>query len=597
MKKWIIGILSVVGCAIVLMIMPFFITLDYYKPLISKVVYNHTGRQLTIRGHINIVIFPIPEMIIHDAALANPPGFHDADILTVPEIDIIFKELPLFKEIIEVKEIDVKNPVLSLEKKEDGAINWQLAKQQITQPSSDQHHTEKSSQKSYGFSLKKLVIDKGELHYLENNHLTVLSGIKTAMLLSEKDGSLGIVSGFQSGGRFMNVVMNITNIQRLINDHSSPIYFSLSDIGNKLAVSCNITLHDQQVDLTQMQLVLNKNQLSGAVQVDYAAHPLAVKADLHGDRLNMDEVENINTGSSAPDHTGPATPMPAPAVAQEGWSTAPISVQFLNQVQAELHYTGPIELPHAMIDDAEFDATIHDGQLDLQLKKLNLESGSANGVLHIQSVNQSVEMQTSFVFDHVHLGKLLGGNMQGVASGTAVVKMKGNNMKDLVGSLAGNAKVAIEHADIKAINGNRLDTLVGGNDHAAEMLKSLHDKLIFDSITATAVITNGIISNQDLKATSPSIVMTGKGEINLPEKTISYQLFPESDLLSAMTQGDVKVNVNGLLSHPVIKVDAQMLLNKYLSLTPQALSQLKKDTKPLKDKLVKNLRHLFGSSE
>ena len=103
---------------------PFFIDVNDYKPEISKVVYDATGRNVNIE-HIQLSAFPWVGLTLKNVELENAPGFQHQHMLTIDTVDIQLALMPLLNKQIEVKRFLLDTPKVWLEQRSDTSNNWQ----------------------------------------------------------------------------------------------------------------------------------------------------------------------------------------------------------------------------------------------------------------------------------------------------------------------------------------------------------------------------------------------------------------------------------------------------------------------------------------
>jgi len=103
---------------------PFFIDVNDYKPEISKVVYDATGRNVNIE-HIQLSAFPWVGLTLKNVQLENAPGFQHQHMLTIDTVDIQLALMPLLNKQIEVKRFLLDTPKIWLEQRSDASNNWQ----------------------------------------------------------------------------------------------------------------------------------------------------------------------------------------------------------------------------------------------------------------------------------------------------------------------------------------------------------------------------------------------------------------------------------------------------------------------------------------
>lgn len=124
MKK----ILAVIGAVLVviiaaLLIIPSLIDWNSYKPQITQAVHEATGRNLDIRGDLSMSVLPFPALSVEKVSLGNLPGAQDPDMVSVEEVRVSVALMPLLTGNVQVTEISLIDPVISIETFEDGSNN------------------------------------------------------------------------------------------------------------------------------------------------------------------------------------------------------------------------------------------------------------------------------------------------------------------------------------------------------------------------------------------------------------------------------------------------------------------------------------------
>ena len=86
----------------------------------------------------------------------------------------------------------------------------------------------------------------------------------------------------------------------------------------------------------------------------------------------------------------------------------------------------------------------------------------------------------------------------------------------------------------------------------------------FSAMTATAVVTDGVVRNDDLRAVLPFMVLTGQGNVNLPEEALDFDLVAEvlekPELANDASVADlggsrIPLKLSGPLSDPKLRPD------------------------------------------
>ena len=237
-----IGGLALLICA-VLLIGPYFIDVDQFKPKIEQLVTERTGYPLTIKGDIDLSVFPWVGLSFTDLKLDNPEGFQEKKFLTIKNFQARLKLLPLLSKRVEIHRFIVDQPEIFLTRDSRGFWNWQ-------DPESDKSKD------------KKVSTTTGE------NSPAQKTG--KADIQPETQKLLGIES-------LLVGECALTNGSVVINDLFNDTTRELSDI--------NLTLQDVSLDkpiVITLRALLNENpiQLAGSVG--------PVTSDPFVNRINFD---------------------------------------------------------------------------------------------------------------------------------------------------------------------------------------------------------------------------------------------------------------------------------------------------------------------
>ncbi len=95
-----------------------------YKPQISMLVEEKTGRKLDLAGDLQLTFFPWVGVETGPLELSNADGFGDVPMISADNARIKVKLLPLVKRRVEVGTVVLDTPVVQLLTAADGRTNW-----------------------------------------------------------------------------------------------------------------------------------------------------------------------------------------------------------------------------------------------------------------------------------------------------------------------------------------------------------------------------------------------------------------------------------------------------------------------------------------
>lgn len=101
-----------------------FVDPNKYRGDIEKAAKQHTGRDLTIRGKLDLKVFPWIALGVNDIELSNRPGFGSQPMLTVQNASVGVKLLPLLSSRVEVSKVKLEGAHVHLVSRGE-QNNWQ----------------------------------------------------------------------------------------------------------------------------------------------------------------------------------------------------------------------------------------------------------------------------------------------------------------------------------------------------------------------------------------------------------------------------------------------------------------------------------------
>lgn len=174
MKRLFKVVLIVIGVLIVLLaaaaiVLPMVIDINDYKDKIESLVEQETGREFTLKGDLELSVFPWLGMEIGAASLANAQGFGDKPMLAFEHAQVSVRLLPLLSKRIEIGTVSLDGVRVRLAIDESGTSNWQSLVRALTaepeQPDTAQKEPKPESQQTGegGFAMPELTIGAIEI--------------------------------------------------------------------------------------------------------------------------------------------------------------------------------------------------------------------------------------------------------------------------------------------------------------------------------------------------------------------------------------------------------------------------------------------------
>ncbi|MGX1100626.1 AsmA family protein [Amorphus sp. MBR-141] len=323
------------------------------------------------------------------------------------------------------------------------------------------------------------------------------------------------------------------------------------------------------VALSDAVITIDQSSARGAGSAALDGKRPSVKADLAFDTLNLTPyLAGGSTGQPSGDGIG--------------WSRDPLDLTVLSALDASVSLTAnSIVVDDLKTGAATLGVTLADGRLEALLSRFELYSGSGTGRVTLAD-NRGAASTAEFTLDGVDVHRLFKDAAGfGALAGTGKVALNvtgaGESIYGLIDSLDGSAALEIRDGAILGIN-------------IPQMMRSLtssilsgwqtdaNDKTDFTAFGASFQIADGVATTSDLSLVGPLVRMTGTGNADLAEKTLSFRVDPRlvASLEGQGSEADAKglgvpIVIEGAWSNPRIYPDIKGILQN-----PQAaLEQLK----------------------
>lgn len=311
--------------------------------------------------------------------------------------------------------------------------------------------------------------------------------------------------------------------------------------------------------LNNLKARLDDTALSGQASVAEGT-PQVARATLQVDAIDLDR------------YLPPATEDEAPAPAET--ADAQINSADLRgkDVDASLDI-GQVKVSGLTLTGIKARAVIRDGKLTLDPLQSNLYDGSVQGRMVLDGSGDVPALTLKQSLDGVQVSPLLNDlaeveKLVGVANFSMDLNTAGQTSSQMIADLDGTMKFGVDDGKIRGINiTHAVQSALALLDRKAPPAKTSEDTP-FDFMRGTATITNGVMRNDDLTGDLIAMNVTGKGQINLVDETIDYDLLasvPEGQKSADLGLGkaagkSVPISISGSLDDPSVKADVGALI-------------------------------------
>jgi len=642
MRKFIIAIIALLGIVIVAaLVAPFLIPLDWIKDKAVAQVEAATGRKLTIAGDVSLSLLPNVQVRVADVSFANRPGSDVAEMATLSSLALDVELMPLLSGDLVINEFVLIDPVIHLETDASGAVNWVMSapKGETGMSGTDTGTAEDSvatGSDAAGSGLNSLRlgdvrIENGQVTYRDGvtGQTTQLSGINVTLAMPDLDspftakgdlvyqgqkvdfdagmGSLQALSDGQStNARFalesaaMNasfagdvakggalegdVTLSIPSLRSLTAWLAVPLAEN-SPAPESLTVSGRLAMNGDVISFTGAQIAADDLKASGDLGVDLSGQRPAISADLTSDMLDLNPyLPQTQSEQAAAESGGAGSDQAAGGGGQpEQWSDEAIDFSGLDLVDADLAFDlAGLKVRAIEIGRSVLTIALKNGSARLDLVEAQLYGGTGSARIGIDRSGNRPAISADVLVSGVAAEPLLIAatgfdKLSGTGDIALDVTSTGQSQRQLVENLAGDGSIlfrdgAFKGVDLAAMARNvSLDSVIGAASGGGST--------DFAELSATFRITDGVVRNDDLFMAAPLVRVTGKGNINMPPRTLDYTLYlkPVADLQGQGASADnagggIPILVRGPWSNPRYEPDMEAIAKGLLS-DPGALGE------------------------
>lgn len=620
MKK----ILKIVGgvvalIIVLLLVVPFFISADTYKTLLTTQVKKMTGRTLIIAGDASLSLFPSVALNVENVSLSNPEGFADKELTKIGKLSVDLALMPLLDKRIEMRGATLENAVIALEERADGTKSWEMmpAVQGATEPETATPAETKAKNDLSRIVLGTISIKDSSITYrkagakpvvLEKINLTVDSAgfdsrLKTSFDALYNGGIVGADATIDNPNAFLSGKATAVDVK--LNAPETSLSFKgaaamggtvvakgalgaeIADLGRltqwatgkandavgRISVRGTLEAVDNRYALNEATFGADSLTATGNIAVSLADKVPSIKGKLAFGTLALDAFGKKKAASAG----DPAEA--APATTNTGWSNEPIDLSGLRSANADVVLSAnEVTSGKVKLGNTSFHLLLNGGVLNVNDIVTSLYGGAAEGNVKADANgNIGANLAAKGIQVEPLMTALSGkSRLAGATDLSLNVTASGKSQRAIVSSLAGKASLNVQDGAILGIN---IGKFLRDAKQGFLFSEGSSERTDFAELSATFSIASGIVTNKDLSMKAPLLRLTGQGTVSLPPRTVDYTLMPK---LSATSKGQggkddrsgiaIPLRITGPWSNPSIIPDVAAALQENLK-DPEALKE------------------------
>ncbi|MEM9524324.1 MAG: AsmA family protein [Pseudomonadota bacterium] len=589
----------------------FLIPTERIANLVEQRFENGTGRALFLDGEIRPTVWPRLGVRIGSVALANAEWSDEGPMLSAERLSVGIDPMALiFQRKIEVEELKFDAPRVMLQKSADGSPNWRFSSPAAPASGTGTRTGDAGAAADGGvsaFTIALAEITDGEVTYHDASTGTFyqIGDLDATLRLPDFDGAAQIdLSGVMKeqslsasatldafsaalAGEVVPVALKVgiggSTIDFSGRGGTTPalegtINADLADmaallalvdqappdlpkgLGQKARIDGQLTLASEgSVHLREARIDLDHNTLTGDIDVFPEDVP-RIHARLSADVLDLSSLAGFSAenGSSA---GGAAAPSRS-AGGADGWPKNNIDVRGLGAVDGEFAFRiESIDLGSATVGPVDSIATLDRARLVFDMREFGLYRGNVTGEFVVNG-REGLSVRGDLDVANVAVQPLLSGfadydRLIGTANFRTSFLGVGNSVDAIMNSLSGDGSFSIGKGELLGLD------LVGMLRNLDISYRGAGQKTIFDGISASYTIADGVLRNQDLQFSAPLARASGAGRVGLGTQTLNYRVVPTALQSSDGTGGiRVPVLITGPWASPKFRPDLESLIDE-----------------------------------
>lgn len=587
-----------------------FVNPNRFKPLIAEEVKKHTGRDLIIDGNLSWSVFPYLGVKIGHLELKNPPEFKQKTFAEIESATLGVSILPLLHSKIESSGITLKGLKLFLIKNAHGKTNWEDFGKHTASASTSTNDSDTSlspavKKAPLGIAVAGVTISNANINWVneqtkqyfdienfdlraKNIRLTQPFPLEVVFHFSGKNpelsGKISLSSQIALNLEKNHYSLHNLNLTVKLNEGAKNYNVNLkgdiaADLAREKLIFDNLKAQMANVDLVGKMTV---SDLSSKPQIEghFQLQPLDVKKWLQLTGQDVASIQTLKNLQGEFDFSGGTS---VKSMHLQG----KLKIDELKASKVRIDNINAIaKLQNGILNITSVTAPFYQGNLEGQAK---VDLNASTPKMHIQAKIANVQAEP-LLADLAPSDKL---KLTGTGNVELQVTTAGLTGDAIVKNLNGTSKIIFKDGVIKGIDIGYLVDSAYAFATRKSMPTDKTDETKFGSLTANAVIRDGVIHNNDLYLNSSRFETRGNGSIDLVNKKINYLLKTtkpvtpdQKNNLENMYGIPIPILLSGSLNKPSISLDMNELMK---AIAQQDIQKIKEDAKEkiqgkLKDK-------------
>ena len=331
------------------------------------------------------------------------------------------------------------------------------------------------------------------------------------------------------------IELNIASIRDLAAWLAEPIAFEGEGL-RTFRLNGKLEGSPTRIALSDASLALDAIEGQGDVAVDLSGQVPQVTGRLDLGAVDLNPYlppeaadQDTATGEASAPRDGEETETETAAT---DWSDEPIELPPIGGADVNFALsTDGLKVRDLQLDRSQLALRLQGAHLTVDLQEVALYGGQGSGQIDVEVTGGTPRIGNQFRLEGLQALPFLTAaagfeRLRGTANAEFSLQTRGRSERELVRNLSGAGQATFRDGAIVGIN---LAAMVRNVATAFQGGATGEERETdFAELSGSFAISNGILSNDDLWLQAPVLRVAGRGQINLPERTLEYRLEPKA---------------------------------------------------------------------
>ncbi len=598
--KWILGIsLAVV---VILIVTAYVLIASYdfnkFKPQITDLAKQFTGRELAIGGDIELGISLLPTLVVSDVTFQNAAWAKDPHMAKVKRLEIQIAVLPLLRGNLDVSRAYIEKPEFLIEIDKSGKSNLEF---DVPQEPEQVAPKEKEADRRHDFfKFKTVQVEGGTITYKDHQR-GMTETISIAILKFETTefgapadidlnfsynktpfqitGDIGQLSGILNPEEQWPLNLTIAALDSTVSIQGHVMNIAeAKGIDLKLAVKGSDVGKFQQftgeplpvkgpfevaghltaaalddLKISDIVILLAESNINGDMALNAKLPKPRIDAKFRSSTLDLRPFIKKDPGGDKAEIKSQKTD----AVSDKVFPSEPFDLQSLQQINAKFSFTADQILAHRIaLDKFNIESNLKDGSLIVKPLTTRIGGGNFSGSLDLSTSGGKANLTAKITATKINLGEMLKNlditqDLDGVLDLNVNLKGQGKSVANVMAGLDGDVVAILTEGKMPVEYLN----LVGA-DLTSSVLKIVNpfekkiDRAQINCAVCDFNIIDGLAKSDIIMIDDPEKTLFSSGTINLKTEGLDFGIHTKpKEGIGTKETGKVSVSL-GVITRP-----------------------------------------------